>query len=356
MAFTAYKRRAIRKYRRTPYKKFQFKPRRPIYRRRAFVRRQYRKNRTTQNNVRFTSINFFSERLVWPWNDKIPSANPPAITNTTFTFTMANLLNKNYQFLRNLIDYQYVKINYIAFKCTNLSHFGINRNDGNGGVTTIQGDFPIYVCWDLEQRLEDIADSKDFGQLLSQYPYSKRWSPKTRMGPTFLYRVPHPWKQYFRTDEFKLIQYTKTFSQFMSSLSGSTNIRAPSKMYFGVKDWFGDALPGSSTQATSILTNIEGKVYLGCTFRGRRLMSAGMSQISQPLSSAPAPIMDIPPVISEQEEPSTSTDVNALYDEYMNEVEEREINTYLQIPLGEPSRKRPKPYDYDNNDFLQIKS
>lgn len=293
MAYRTYKRRATRNYRRLPYRKVQYQRARPLYRRRrAFRRFQYKRNRTTQNNVKFTSINFFSERLVWPYAGQYPAPITP-VTHAHFEFTMAALIKQNYQFLRNLIDYHYVKINYIAFKCLNMTHIGYEKDYRQSeterysiGVTAFQGDIPCYVCWDLEQDLEKLESNQNFAELISQYQFSKRWNSKSKTGPTFLYRTPIPYRQFFKTDNFKSTDFKLVFPEFMAKLSGVQNIRAPSKMHFAIKDFWNSALPGQTDRGTYILTNLEGKVYLGCTFRGRRLMDTGVT------SSIPHSLVD----------------------------------------------------------------
>lgn len=273
MAFRTYRRRVVRRPRRRYTRVARVQPRygRLLYRRRRtpFYRRR---GTHVQNVARYTTRNYFSEHVIWPDNKVVADKEVP-ITDVTYNIDMNRLFDANRQFLRNLHDYQYVKLNYIVFKLTSIAHIGFDREYKDAGietpfalgVNTISGDIPIYVTWDLESRI-DINKTEDS---IPQYEYTKKMSPCDKKPVTLMYHVPVPWRQFYMTANFRSTPYKQSVRAFMESLSGVRNLRCPTKVYMTVKDFWKRMLPYKINVGANLISNIQGYVYAGWTFRGR---------------------------------------------------------------------------------------
>lgn len=161
---------ALRRYRRAGYRRRRLAVRKPVrrYRRAMYRRRRFRRRlplrrlalRRAGNLVRFTAKNNVNVFLVWPADSSatIPDSYLP-VTSTSVGIGVQGILGGNRQFKRNLLDYRFIKFNYIAVKVTDVCHMGFTVPSQLGptgsyislGTTAIDGKIPVNVNWDVDQ-------------------------------------------------------------------------------------------------------------------------------------------------------------------------------------------------------------
>lgn len=188
----------------------------------------------------------------------------------------------NYQYFRNLQDYQYVKYNYFAIKIHELAYVGYDKvyTGGSGGdpkpysMGVNSMDFSnhgMYFAWDLEENIG--VDSKTVSNYvnpenLASYPFAKKYTPRSRP-VSFLYRVPVPWRQFIETNQVRNTTTNQFLTLYFATLTGVKNLRAPGYLFGTHPNWWSAALPDANN-----LVNMSAVVgmtlYMGCTFRGRR--------------------------------------------------------------------------------------
>lgn len=277
------KRRPLRSHRRfrvrfaRPVKYFRRRKFRGGVRRRALAR--------VQNLVKFTSKGYSTYGMAWPVADSSAPSNSNYLTWDS-RFDVGNFIPvTNFQFYRNLQDYQWVKFNYFAIKIHELLYVGISSN-GNG-VTAIQGNkYPMYFCWDVEQEMSWPGDSSGSRyvvspQALTQYEGTKNIQPSSKRPISFVWKVPMVWRQFLSTDMVNSAlrsDPTPTVSSFFEDLTNIKNLRVPSKLLGTHANWWQfAALPTESSSIGDIVTmrtQIGLTFYCGATFRGRRIMGA----------------------------------------------------------------------------------
>lgn len=227
----------------------------------------------------------------WP---RKGAPQPPAdviakITLANGKLTFCGLLADNRQFWRNIRDYAYLKINYVAWKVLNVSHvthtvpakYGTDPNSNYiaMGVNSITDSYPVYFNWDVEQDFinitgkEGVVDSEGF----NQHPTTKSMKPCDKKPISFVYKVPHQQRIWLSTDTFKNSSSidNSNFGDAMESLTGVRNARAPRNFWVNsdVSNFWNQFLPSSQDYlGIAIKTVIDWKFYLGVSFRGRRLM------------------------------------------------------------------------------------
>lgn len=272
-----------RSIRRVPVRRRRFKR---FSRRRALAR--------VQNNVRFTCKRYQTYGCQWPIND---AESVPSNINTekwTETLTPNLFFLDNYQFLRNLIDYQWVKFNYIAVKISELSYVGFQTPKSYGtspavivptGITSHQAQkYPMYFCWDLEEDMSfgDTSQTKLDARSLAQYQYTKRLTPVSRKPITFMHRFPMPWRQFYQCYRVRNTDYTKNWVDFMLAVSNIQDLRMPKYLLGTHPNWWGTGLPDDSHFA-NIATQFAITYYVGVTFRGRRIMGPQSAIVLPPI-------------------------------------------------------------------------
>lgn len=294
MPVNRYRRSAYRSRRRVPYQRRSTRigylhRRRRVFRRRPIRQRAMRK---AGNLVRYTAKNNVNLLFYWPSSDDapaLPGKISPVSPTSTIGLSVAKILFGNRQFDRNIRDYQYIKFNYIAVKVTDLAHIpyqtlqqvqiGDQQFVAPLGVSDICGRIPINLNWDLEQDFtfekgkEGVVDADGF----AQHPGTKQLRPTDRKPVSFVYRVPKPWKQFVHTDNVKnSTQIDGKFADFMADVTGIKNIRAPYLFFLSIPNFWSTFFPNDSTTKTvNVKTYCRVNVYLGVTFRGRRLMDDG---------------------------------------------------------------------------------
>lgn len=297
MPVRRYRRAAVRSRRRVPYSRGSTRVRYLRRRRRVFRRRPIRQRamRRAGNLVRYTAKNNVNLIMYWPTGDEAPE--PPGITpvspGTTIGLSVAKILSGNRQFDRNIRDYQYIKFNYMAVKVTDVAHvayqvpYQLNVGDTQYlvplGVTDICGKIPLNVNWDLEQDFtfvkgrEGVVDAEGF----AQHPGTKQVRPTDRKAVSFVYKVPKPWRQFVHTDNVKNSgSIDGKFSDFMADVTGIKNIRAPYLFFISIPNWWTTLFPNEvSSKQTTIRSYCRLNVYIGVTFRGRRLMDDGTCSV-----------------------------------------------------------------------------
>lgn len=201
-----------------------------------------------------------------------------------FSLNVDAFINENEQFMSNLDEYHYVKINYFAVTFSELGYFGFQipaKYDGqftSVGITAMQtNNYPMYFVWDIE---DDLGFGTGAGlvdiQGLTQYMLTKKLRPTSRKPVSFVYRVPVPWRQFYSCYSVKGTM-NRSIGDFFSNLSGIKNLRYPKKMYGGHQDWWSGSFT-STTHTAQIdsyspgYTGVACKFYMGVTFRGRRIM------------------------------------------------------------------------------------
>lgn len=246
--------------------------------------------RRLQNNVKF----FVKRYKVYPLRWFVsPTARPGDDNATSFIvdLKMSEFVKENLQFKKNLQEYHYVKFNYFAVKCGELLYLGYQNPELYGvkpsqnyvaeGVTAMQaGNYPFYLCWDIEESF-NFGNRPGFVDInaITQYPLTKSIRPSSKKPISFVYKVPTPWRQYFDTTAIGAVQLTQDIYGFFSDLSGIKNIRSPTKIVGGHVNWWQGTLPHDDPTTTDpdnfvfAYSTVAITYYIGCTFRGRKIMS-----------------------------------------------------------------------------------
>lgn len=263
---------------------------RRVYRRRPYYGRvRARALRTAGNHVKYTVRNNVNLFLVWP-GPKPPSQDPNLpITSTNFRLSVKAIAHANRQFDRNLRDYAWVKFNYIAVKVTDVCHVGHdivsqwgaspNQQYVASGVNGFLGSVPVNVNWDVEQDFaflaghEGVVDPEGF----AQHPGTKTIRPYDKRKPSFVWRFPQTFRNFYSTDAVKNSpNLDQDLDTFIQGLSGNTSIRTPTKFWLSVPNFWTTLLPYTDgAPGTAVKTYVRLMVYMGVTFRGRRLMDDG---------------------------------------------------------------------------------
>ncbi|GFS63651.1 putative capsid protein [Trichonephila clavipes] len=241
------------------------------------------------NCVKFTTKNNVNTFIMWPQDtlaDKVPQ-----ISWTVIPLSIDGLVHSNRQFLRNLTDYVHIKFNYIAFKVTDVCQIGhdIVEQMGSGGspqyiapgVNAFLGTVPLNVNWDVEQDFSNIHGQK--GNVdpegFAQHPSTKTIRPGDKKKPSFVWRFPRSFRQFYETNQVTTAISQTSITDFMQGLSGLKNLRAPSEIIYSIPKFYDKTMPWVSNPGTAIKTYVRCDVYMGCTFRGRRFMDDGTCRI-----------------------------------------------------------------------------
>lgn len=284
-----YRRRPARSnYRSNPYNRTGSGYRKRYYRRgRRYYNAQQVALQKSDNLRRFTAKNNFNFLLVW---------NLPTVSANNYTATdlfINSIISGNRQFDRNMRDYVWMKFNYIAVKTTAVAHIShdVPVNIGTTadpnyqpfGVNDICGDIEVDVNWDLEQDFKWASGEGSINnEGFAQYPGTKHIKPGQKKPVTFLYRVPTVWRQFISTDIVKnKIVNSDTIGSLMEKVIGIYNLRHPKKIYWAIPEFWGNTgfLPANLANV-AVKTYVRGYVYLGVTFRGRRIMDDGSCTIT----------------------------------------------------------------------------
>lgn len=289
------KRRPLRSHRRfrarsiRPLKYFRRRKFRGGVRRRALAR--------VQNLVKFTAKGYSNYGMTWPVSNTSDPNNANYLTWDS-RFDMSNYIsNTNFQFFRNLLDYQWVKINYFAIKIHEILYIGISQN--GTGVTAIQGNkYPMYFCWDVEQEMAWPGDSGGSRytitpQALTQYEGTKSIQPSSKRPISFVWKVPMVWRQFLSTDQVNTAlrsDPTPTISSFFEDLTNIKNLRVPSKLLGTHANWWQFAFMPKEVvggvDVVSMRTQLGITFYCGATFRGRRIMGQQLPSLESVLDKA----------------------------------------------------------------------
>lgn len=288
---------ALRRIRRTTVKRTRRFARKPRYTRRRYTGyrrfkpfRYGRKQsalRRAGNYVKYTARNNVNGIMIWPIADTPAKAGSP-VTSTQYVLAIRNILSGNRQFDRNLRDYAWIKFNYVAVKVTDLCHIPYDqilvRTDVQPnvilsvGVNALCGTVPINVNWDVEQDFEftsgkeGVVDPEGF----AQHPGTKQFRPGQKHPVSFVWKFPKPWRQFIKTDTVKNDMAVDSFiADSMASWTGIKNIRAPRRFWISIPQFWGNLFPSNTDTGVAIRTYTRLMVYLGVTFRGRRLMDDG---------------------------------------------------------------------------------
>lgn len=256
-------------------------------RRRGLFRRRRRNTRArglalVQNHVRFLSKSYRVFNLNW----YIPAAAASETNAVAFSTPLQvdKFFHGNAQFVRNLDQYQWIKFNYFAVKICELAYFGYQtpeKVDGqfiNPGITAMStNNYPFYVCWDIE---EQIAFTKDFNVAdLCQYQLTKTIRPSSRKKPSFVWKVPTPWRRFYSTAMAKQGIQARSLGDFFFGLSSVRFERCPKNLLGGHVNWWSDSLPHTDATPAVPLNVVCGRTelalmyYANVTFRGRSVMS-----------------------------------------------------------------------------------
>lgn len=283
---------ALRRYRRA---------RRVVRRRRLPMRRSFRYRRfhnfrrfgarrgrklalrRSGNNVRYTAKNNLNVFMTWP---VAPDTSKVRVTNTPVVLTLARIVYSNRQWARNIQDYQWIKFNYVAVKVTDVCHVGHDYPATYGepkqyistGVSSIAGKIPVNCNWDLEQdfTFEAGHEGSIDPEAFAQHPGTKQIRPDSKRPVTFLWRIPTAWRQFISTDIVKNSPEIDTsLGAFFQDVMSVKNIRAPITFFLSIPNFWSSLLPSVPDPGAAIKTYVRLNVYLGCTFRGRRLMNRG---------------------------------------------------------------------------------
>lgn len=266
-----------------------YRKKRVAYRRKkrvAYRRRRQpvraRALRQMGDTVRLTAKNNVNLLAIWPVSPVVPGQIP--VNWTVLPLNIKGLYNANRQFQRNIEDYRWIKLNYIAFKVTDICHiphdipaqYGEPTQFISLGVNALCGKIPVNVNWNVDQDFhlnngsEDQVDEEGF----AQHPATKTISPNNRRPVSFVWRFPQPWRQFVSTDTFKNSSHIQgKITDFMADLTGTTNLRAPDTVITSLPPFWSTFLPSVSNPGVSIKTYIRINTYLGATFKGRRFMN-----------------------------------------------------------------------------------
>lgn len=291
MAGYSYRRRKVNRSNRRSYtRKVPRHGYRKSYRsRRGPIRR--RAMRGVQDTVRYTAKCFNSFGLNWYIKETDVTASDNYLRYSR-TLTLNAFVSGNKQFIQNIKDYSYVKFNYFAVKIHDLLYMGFDRqyNGGTGGnpmpysmgVTALAADrYPMYFAWDADERFtfdpKSTVSTVISPSQLVQYEGSKRLSPSSKTPVSFVYRVPQPWKQFFRTTA--LPDFNNYIDVFLATMSGVKNLRCPQVLLGTHPNWYGAALPDDGKTA-NIVSEVGMTCYLGVTFKGRKTMGTSTGSAS----------------------------------------------------------------------------
>lgn len=233
--------------------------------------------KNVQNCVKFTTKCY--KTVLMPWRSGVASENYSDYQNYQEPLWLSKFIGGNLQFKKNLDEYHYIKINYLAVKVHEVSYIGIltaPTGSGASGITSTSMDnHPTYIVWDLEEDMSFNTEDNNqvTPQQVAQYQYTKSLRPSSKKPVTFLYHVPLPWRQYFDTFYFKAESTTKNLIDVMERVSGVKNLRAPKHLLITHPNYWIKALPDeASTGHVKIYTQVGMTFYMGVTFRGRTTM------------------------------------------------------------------------------------
>lgn len=197
---------------------------------------------------------------------------------------IAKFFSGNVQFERNMREYHYVKFNYFAVHFNSVSHLGyqdiVTRETSPKavpeGVTALNFPrMPFYCGWDLEDPIDlkttTVVD-------MTQYPYMKKIYANSRKPAKFVYKVPQPWRQFYDTTAVSSKTPQQDIYGFFADVSGIRNIRSPTRIFGGHVNWWQDELPHNTSLKLNnevfAKTILDITFYVGCTFRGRKIITA----------------------------------------------------------------------------------
>lgn len=285
-----YRRRPNRSnYRSSPYARSRYGSRKTFYRRRYPVRR--RALAGVQNLVKFTAKRYDTYLAPWATGQETTTTNDYQTWQKTLN--VFNFITGNQQFYRNLTEYHFIKINYLAFKVHEVSYNGYTATQlvvppaggdpypSVSGITSLQmNNHPTYFVWDLEEDMS--FDASDRNQVnpnqLTQYQYTKSLRPTSKKPISFVYKVPAPWRQFYSTYNFNATDKNATFGTFMENLTGIKNLRAPKHIMATHVNWWRASLPVLlATNQAMGYTQFAITLYMGVTFRGRAIMGSGQA-------------------------------------------------------------------------------
>lgn len=92
---------------------------------------------------------------------------------------------------------------------------------------------------------------------------------------SFVWRFPDVWRTFIATDTVrKSPRFNGPVGEFMADCTNYKNIRAPSKLWMSVPNFWGHLLPYQSSpdNTSTVRTYVRLNIYIGATFRGRRIM------------------------------------------------------------------------------------
>lgn len=225
---------------------------------------------------------------MWPVNDKDIAVSESNANNWKIELKLVKYFQGNYQFLRNIYDYHYVKFNWFCVKIKSVQYIAysgpaaFDEKIVSIGVNNMMFDkYPFYACTNIEQRFDWGAESTPQSiDYLSQYPGTKTITPTSKKPIAFLWKVPQPWRQYV---DCGVVRGTTTDSHlygWFEAMLGTKNIRSPTVLYGGHPNWWHKMLPHTEADPSGTKDYVYGNTILhleftvGCTFRGRKVMGA----------------------------------------------------------------------------------
>ncbi|GFU64947.1 hypothetical protein TNCV_3977441 [Trichonephila clavipes] len=104
------------------------------------------------------------------------------------------------------------------------------------GVNAFLGTVPLNVNWDVEQDFSNIHGQK--GNVdpegFAQHPSTKTIRPGDKKKPSFVWRFPRSFRQFYETNQVTTAISQTSITDFMQGLSGLKNLRAPSEIIYSI--------------------------------------------------------------------------------------------------------------------------